>query len=69
MGTRKMPGVGIVFQEEGLVVGQMIVLSKDSPDTFAVCGLVVVPLMELYFGKFINQGLVDDEMLVAVGTR
>ena len=64
---REMKGMCIMFQKEGLEVGQVVVLSEDSPDPFTVGFPHMVPLVALYSGKFVDQGGVDAEMLSAVG--
>lgn len=69
MSAGEVEGVGVMFQKERFVVGQVVVLSEESPYSFVVVGSVVVPLVELEVGEFFDQSLVDDEALVSVGTR
>lgn len=69
VGPGEVEGVGVVLEEEGFVVGQRVARAEDAPDAVAVGGGVVVPLVLLQPGKLVDEGLVDDEVLAAVGTR
>lgn len=68
VGPGEVEGVGVVLEEEGFVVGQRVARAEDAPDAVAIGGGVVVPLVLLQPGKLVDEGLVDDEVLAAVGT-
>ena len=65
----KVEGMGVVREEERLVVRQTVVLPEKAPDAFAAFRRAMVPLMALYLGKLVYQSLVDDEMRTAVCPR
>lgn len=69
VGPGEVEGVGVVLEEEGFVVGRRVARAEEAPDAVAVGGGVVVPLVQLQQGKLVDEGLVDDEVLAAVGTR
>lgn len=48
---------------------QMVVFAKYTPYIFLANSLTVIPLVLLKFGKFINQCLIDDKLLISVGSR
>ena len=69
VGPGEVEGVGVVLEEEGFVVDHRVARAEDTPDAVAIGGGVVVPLVQLQLGKLVDEGLVDDEVLVAVSTR
>lgn len=48
---------------------QMVVFAKYTPYIFLANSLTEIPLVLLKFGKFINQCLIDDKLLISVGPR
>lgn len=68
MGPGKVEGVGVVLEEEGLVVGQGVALAEDAPNAVAGRKGAIVPLVLLQAGEFVDEGLVNDKVLVAVGS-
>ena len=66
MGTREVEGSGVMLQEEGLEMGEGVVVAKDAPDTVAGVRGTEVKLMGLDLGKLADELLVDDEILMAV---
>lgn len=65
----EVEGVRIVREEERFVVRQVVVLPEKAPDAFAAFRCAMVPLVALYLGKLVYQGLVDDKMRTAVCPR
>lgn len=66
---REVIDVRVVFAEQRFVVRHLIVLAEEPPYPVAILLAAVVPLMELQVGEFVDQRLVDPQLLVAVGAR
>ena len=62
----KVERAAVVLQEERLKVRQRVLLAKQTPDAVFEVGIAIVKLDGLHFGKLINQGFVNDEILLAV---
>lgn len=68
MCARKMVRLAIVLQEELLEMSQRVLLSEQSPDTLFVVCVAVVELLGFQLCKFADEGFVDYEVLITVGT-
>ena len=55
-----------MLQEQGLEVGQGVLLAKDSPYVFLAVWCTAIELMLLHFCKLGNQLLVNNKILNAV---
>ena len=66
MSTREVRGMGIVLQKKRFIVSQMVIFSKEPPDTAGHFRSAVVPLTGLYVGKLIYELLVYYKLLVPV---
>ncbi len=66
MGTWEVERGGVMLQEQGLEMGEGVVIAKDAPDTVAGVRGAEVKLMGLDLGKLADESLVDDEVLMAV---
>ena len=56
----------VVLQKERLKMRQRVLFAEQAPDTVLEVGMAIVKLDSLHFVKLLNQGFIDDEVLVAV---
>ena len=68
VGPGKVEGVGVVLEEEGLVVDHLVAFAEDAPNAVAGRRGAIVPLVLLLAGEFVDEGLVNDKVLAAIGT-
>ena len=68
MGAGEVECVGVVLAKQGLEMGQSVVFTKHTRHIVFKLGIIGVELVRLQFGKFINQLLGDNEMLITVTT-
>ena len=82
LGQRHIPGVNlfscwcvtsgeverlvVVLQEERFEVCQCVLLAEQAPYSVFVVRIAVVELYGFYFGKLLNQSLIDGEILLSV---
>ena len=56
----------VVLQEEWLKVSQRVLFAEQAPDAVLKVRSAVSKLSGLHFGELLNQGFIDDKVLVAV---
>ena len=66
MTAREVERVLVMFQEERFKVRQRILLAEQAPDTVLEVWFAIAKLDGLHFGELFNQGIVNDEVLLAV---
>ena len=66
MVAREMERVGVVLEEEGLEMGEGVLLTEKAPDMFLAKGGALIELNGFELGKLLYQGFVDDKFLVTV---
>ena len=56
----------VMFQEKRFKVRQRVLFAEQTPDTLLKVGIAGVKLDGLHFGELLNQGFINNEVLVAV---
>ena len=56
----------VVFQKQRFKPRQCVLFTEDSPYLIFIIGVATVKLVNLHFGKFGNQRLVNDKLLLAI---
>ena len=69
MTTGEVERAVVVLQEERFKVRQCVLFAEQAPDVVLEVGAAVVKLDGLHFGELLNQGFINDEILVAVLSR